>query len=1054
MTSLLKFELGTYFKKPGIYIAFILLFSAGFFIGLKLSFSPGNDIYRNSPYSIANMIGLLSLTTIFPTTILAAQMLFKEQDAGFSLILYATGITKAKYLFSRFGALFILSLTCFIVLIIGYLFGHLADNERSAYREFNIWFYVQPVLILGLPNLLLCAVWVSMVAWLVKNKLMVYLTGLFIYIIYLIVLTYSGSPMMAGSLPQSSDALDLSARIDPFGLSAFYQQTNLWTVTQKNNSLIYLTGNFLNNRLFYTVGSLLLMLIVYYRFKFHIHDGSHSKNEVALTGEETSVRLFKPLLGATRGYMYPFFALQSLVKQDLKVLIKSVPFVLIAFGLVFYLGMEFYGSIDQGIRLPEQYASTGLMANRIIYNLPGLLLLIILFYAHELYWRSATYHFDMIEKSTPVARGIFLISKWFSLMMVIVILTAIIIVTGIIFQLIYRYPIDWQVYLVLYWLIDFPLIICAALILLLQYLIDRKWTGLIATCILLVLLVTSIGKSLGIAHPLLRFAAPYAARYSEMNGWDHYFNSFSWRMLYGASLVTLLWLVVNQGINRLSKRQLFGLSLPFIVCMLTGIYIYKQAPSANAYVELDHSENYERFYRKFKGVNQPVVLGVKTKIDLYPNRRAYQVAGRYRLKNEGATPISELLINWDVNLKVKSVTYQTGGHNESLSTKTGMIKLKKPLLPGDSAVLGFLFSYSWNGFTGHQPFNAIVCNGTFIRISNYFPCFGYQTDMEISSPSERRKRHLGNASSLLKLEAPRGRNEFIDLDMIISAPTGQTVIGVGNLARLWQSKDRNYFQYLSGMPVPFRFGISAANYQVQKVYYKGIDVQVYYDSKHFENVKHLIKNAERTLDYCQANFGPYPYKTIRFAEVSAFTDGFAGTAYPATIFMTEHLLFHDNLNTDQGQDVINELAAHELSHQWWGNGQLAPDEREGSKLLTETLAMYTELMLARRYLSARAVQEKLAVHKNIYLNERGFTKESPLYKVKPEDTHLYYDKGILVMYKLTDLIGEENINKALKHLLQKHTYPNPPPVASDLLTELYKVSNTSQHAKINDLFVH
>jgi len=1053
MTSLLKFELGTYLKKPGIYIAFVLLFLAGVFIGLKLSFSPGNDIYRNSPYSIANMIGLLSLTTIFSTTILAAQILFKEQDAGFSLILYATGIAKAKYLFSRFGALFILSLICFILLIIGYLFGHLADSDRLAYREFNIWFYVQPVLILGLPNLLLCAVLVSTVAWLAKNKLMVYLTGLFIYIIYLIMLTYSGSPMMAGSLPQSSDALDFSARIDPFGLSAFYQQTNLWTVVQKNNSLIDLTGNFLNNRLLYILGSLLLLFTVYYRFKFHIRDGSLIKNKAALTGEERLVWTFKPLSAAARGWRFSFLALQSLVKQDLKVLIKSIPFVLVAFGLVFYLGMEFYGSIDQGIRLPEQYASTGLMANRIIYNLPGLLLMITLFYAHELYWRSAAYHFDRIERSTPVAKGIFLLSKWFSLTVVIVILTTVILVTGIVFQLIYQYAIDWQVYLVLYWLIDFPLIICAALLLLLQYLIDRKWAGLIATCILLVLLFTSVGKSLGITHPLLRFAAPYAARYSEMNGWDDYFNSFSWRMLYGASLITVLWLVINQGINRLSKQRLFCLSLPLIVCILTGIYIYKQASSTNAYVELDYRQSYEQFYRKFKDINQPVVVSVKTKIDLYPDRRAYQVAGRYSLKNEGATPISELLVNWDVNLKVESVTYEAGGYSESLSTKTGIVKLKKPLLPGDSAALGFLFCYAWNGFTGHQSFNAIVHNGTFIRISNYFPYFGYQPDMEISSPSERRKRHLGHASSLLKLEAPRGKNEFIDLDMIISAPTGQTVIGVGNLASQWQSKGRNYFQYLSGMPIPFRFGISAANYQVQKVYYKGIDVQVYYDSKHFENVKHLINNAERTLDYCQANFGAYPYKTIRFAEVSAFTDGFAGTAYPATIFMTEHLLFHDNLNTDRGQDVINELAAHELSHQWWGNGQLAPDEREGSKLLTETLAMYTELMLARRYLSARAVEEKLAVHKDIYLNERGFTKESPLYKVKPEDTHLYYDKGIVVMGKLTDLIGEEKVNKALKNLLQKHTYPSLAPIATDLLRELYNVSDTAQHVKINDLLL-
>ena len=46
--------------------------------------------------------------------------------------------------------------------------------------------------------------------------------------------------------------------------------------------------------------------------------------------------------------------------------------------------------------------------------------------------------------------------------------------------------------------------------------------------------------------------------------------------------------------------------------------------------------------------------------------------------------------------------------------------------------------------------------------------------------------------------------------------------------------------------------------------------------------------------------------------------------------------------------MINELAGHELSHLWWGNSQISPDNREGDIMLTETLAMYTELMLLKK----------------------------------------------------------------------------------------------------------
>jgi len=57
------------------------------------------------------------------------------------------------------------------------------------------------------------------------------------------------------------------------------------------------------------------------------------------------------------------------------------------------------------------------------------------------------------------------------------------------------------------------------------------------------------------------------------------------------------------------------------------------------------------------------------------------------------------------------------------------------------------------------------------------------------------------------------------------------------------------------------------------------------------------------------------------------------------------------------------------------------------------------------------------------------------------------------MFKLKRLIGEKNINKALRNLLKKHTYPLPPPVPGDLLEELYLVSKPSAHTGIKDLFM-
>ncbi|MBK8627001.1 MAG: hypothetical protein IPN86_15955 [Saprospiraceae bacterium] len=54
---------------------------------------------------------------------------------------------------------------------------------------------------------------------------------------------------------------------------------------------------------------------------------------------------------------------------------------------------------------------------------------------------------------------------------------------------------------------------------------------------------------------------------------------------------------------------------------------------------------------------------------------------------------------------------------------------------------------------GHQSFNAMVDNGTFIRISNYFPSIGYNLDHQIE---DKKKESQKNAllDPLTKVDAP------------------------------------------------------------------------------------------------------------------------------------------------------------------------------------------------------------------------------------------------------------------------------------------------------------
>jgi ABC-2 type transport system permease protein len=444
---------------------------------------------------------------------------------------------------------------------------------------------------------------------------------------------------------------------------------------------------------------------------------------------------------------------------------------------------------------------------------------------------------------------------------------------------------------------------------------------------------------------------------------------------------------------------------------------------------------------------------LKTTIDLFPSNHSYRIEGSYILENKTKIAIDSLLINFADGFEIKKAFLLYKNEKISIKKQYKTIYLQESLLPGEKMNFEFEMFYHWIPVNGHQSFNAIVDNGSFMRISRFYPAIGYISSKELEDIELRNQYKLGEKTKLKPLEAPKDTlDDFIALDMTVSTEQDQTVVGIGELTKEWKAKNRNYYQF-QVEAIPFRFGVSSAKYAVKRETYHGIKYEIYYHPDHSQNVDHLLKNAKITMDYCQNNFGPYPFKTIRFAEISSFTSGFAATAYPTSIYMIENMIFHSNIAADQQQDVINELAGHELAHLWWGNSQIDPDYREGDVMLTETLAMYTEVMLLKKMYGKQIAEKHLAIHKGIFENVKGFNGDKPLIKATSEDTHISYSKGALAMYHLSEMIGEDKVNEALKNFLIKHKYPNPKPISTDLVDEILGVVDPSDHHKIRKLFM-
>jgi hypothetical protein len=75
---------------------------------------------------------------------------------------------------------------------------------------------------------------------------------------------------MAQSTPGANDWAWLSAILDPFALSAFFEQTQHWTAAERNVRLLALSGNFLLNRVVWVVASFAVLAVVYRLFAFRV----------------------------------------------------------------------------------------------------------------------------------------------------------------------------------------------------------------------------------------------------------------------------------------------------------------------------------------------------------------------------------------------------------------------------------------------------------------------------------------------------------------------------------------------------------------------------------------------------------------------------------------------------------------------------------------------------------------------------------------------------------------------------------------------------------------
>jgi len=893
---------------------------------------------------------------------------------------------------------------------------------------FDIRAYLISYATMMIPNVAFGCALLFAIAVLTRNSLATYAGSIVLYVLYFISAALTNSPLMAASRPGAGGGAG-AALFDPFGLSAFFEVTRFWSAAAKNVDLVGAQPLFVVNRVLWLGVSEGIAIVVARMFSFRQRSAAPSKTKVI----------------ARRDRSRSNSALWSATSLHLRIL-KSKPFLAL---LLLWLGLaasEIFSDLLNGEYGAALYPSTGIIIEtlRMPLSLIGTILLI--FYGSELYWREQRDRIAPIINATPTSPIVLLSAKAIALATIVVTLVFTGILPGIAIQLL-RGPQHFNALAYLSFFVSGggPLVLFAVAVLFLNALSPGKYAGMVFS--LLFVILTSRPQMIGLNHPLFRYGWTPPLRFSEVAGFGYDVPPFAAMLLHWTLVAALLFLLTAMKAARIRKVLLIGVAL---LVVASTAWLYTRIDNEDV---LDWRAQYEKKYRALASLPRPRITAVTTNVDLYDRR--VHVAGTYELTNESSAPIARVL----VALRRDATNVQFAIPNATLrrDEQFGMADfiLARPLQPGERTHLRYDATFVRDVFDFDAD-DSIEPNGSFLLNIRVLPTLGYRWMYQIQDPRERNKRGLGPAVELIEGDVTADADD-VRFAATISTPRDQTAIAPGRIVRTWTNGGRRFTEFRADRTIRNIFAIASARYDVLRKTHRGIALEMHYEPSHKVNAARMLDVAAQTLDYADAEFGPYGAAQLRMAEVPSYAD-FGALAMPNSVFFTEHRSFLIDVRNPNRLDLLGRRVAHEVAHQWWGF-IVAPASAPGSTFIVESLTKYTELMVLERLHGRDHVRRLLDVERDRYLAGRAGDEnpEVPLLRVGNQ-SHLYYAKGAMVLYAIRDLIGETQLNAALRAFVAEQSSRHGLTRATDLLPHLRRVANDEQYALmmqwLNDIVLY
>ena len=1080
--GIFRFELAYQLRRAWPWLILAALLALSYVVARDSSLESAlyEELLANSPFGIAKTTVVCGLFWLLAGAVIAGEAGARDIASGMHPLLWTAPIRKSEYLGGRFLAALVINVSTLLCVQIGIIAGLYATGlDARVMGPFRPAAFLTAFAFIALPNAFAATALQFSLALRTGRAMAAYLASVFLVFI----------GFFLGTIVNFFVKRGLGTLIDPIGIQFVVEDlAHLWTTAEKNTRLLALEGVLLHNRLLWLGIAVAALAITYLRFRFEHRVArplfSRFRRAPVAEPPDAGAAALPPHSITRRAFDAPARVRQTLgiAWASFRSIAKSWP------GRALFVALPMLTVIV----ILDQMGSMGTplvpTTARVLRELTGgltaelaaepsrwvIIPLIIIFFAGELVWRERDAGLSELTDALPIPEWVPFLGKLLGLGLVLAVFMATLTAAGIAAQTIIGHH-DYELGLYLQVLFGLQLpeyLLFAVLALTVHVLVNQKYVGHLVA-ILAYAFTAALAALIGIEHDLLVFGRGPAWFYTPMRGFGATIGPWLWFKLYWAAwalllavAARLLWVRGREGglgmRLRLARRRFAGATAwvagaaTLLILALGGFIFYNTNVRNESLTGTELKQRraeYERRYRRFQDVPQPVMTGTKLHIEIHPRRRAAQIRGSYALVNRSAGAIDAIHVAIPRSgIETRALAFDRAAKLTLDDTTHGQrtYALAQPLRPGETMRLDFEVHVEPHGFGHGGAGRALARNGSYFTNLTWFPAIGYQRARELLSAAERREHGLEPRPLLESLYDEEGREVAtrgggISFEAVIGTDSDQVAVAPGALRRTWSGKGRRYFHYATSAPIGNEWAFFSANYAVHEGQWNDVAIRIYHHPEHTGHLDRVMRSVRASLDYHSAQYGPYPYEHLTIVERGG-GPGNSMHADPSLIHHGEHFPFWQPEDPQRSFDMPYAVVAHEMGHQWTLPYALV----EGLPFLSEGLAWYTAMHVVEKSRGEDQLHELMSFMRQPY-PIRPIRRGEPLLRAR--DPYMAYRRGPFAMWALSEYVGEEPINGALRRLVEKHEQPGAPRVTTlDLYRELQAVTPPHFRYLLHDLF--